>query len=121
MVPVVSRLRHAVALARVLALVVLASITAPWAVICLPGAPGAMPCCAREEAGTPGVRACCGVRQTPPATPTRAAAALAALQAPAPLAATIAFAPTRITALGAAPVSRAVHVDVRLLNAVFLI
>lgn len=121
MVPVVSRLGRAVALARVLALVVLASMAAPWAVICLPGAPGAMPCCAREEAGTPGVRACCGVRQTPPATPTRSAAALAAIQAPAPIAATIVFAPTRITALAAASAPRAVHVDVRLLNSVFLI
>ena len=57
-------------LARIVAILVLISVVAPSAGVCFPGAPQAMPCCARRDAGAPPVmRPCCGATAPVPATP----------------------------------------------------
>ena len=105
---------------RVLALLVLASLAAPWATFCLPGLPTAMACCAKQQGDRPPVvRACCAATESAPATPR----VHSSVTVPAPPAhhAVVAIVTSKLPVAPALRAPLASRTDIRLLNAVFLI
>jgi hypothetical protein len=106
-------------IARLVAIWMLVSVLSPLSAICWPGAPGAMPCCVKGEAGAPPtVRACCGPAESKPTT--ALAPTATTVQAPIQTIAFLIVAPKRFKPV-ATCVARAAHVDIRILNSVFLI
>jgi hypothetical protein len=106
---------------RLVALLVLATLATPWATVCLPGESGAMPCCVKSHADQPPVvRACCGAKDSAPATPRSAPALQLPATAPSSLTC-VTVLDTSASLVRAQHPSRPSRTDIRLLNAVFLI
>ena len=107
---------------RLVLLVTIAALLAPWVTPCLAAAPdghAAMPCCRRAQPGTPVARPCCEPAGTNPAAPPSAAPSLLlAAQMPAVVAPVVSLArPQRLDTTLAAALPRAL----RLRSAVLLI
>jgi len=103
------------------AIAILLSLVSPWAAICLPGAPGAMPCCASKRGEQPpSVRACCGPKTPAPAS-VQVPSSSAAVHAPSPVFLPVALKPAASAPERSAASPRAPRVDINLLNAVLLI
>lgn len=111
--------RHRLA-TRVLALLVLLALAWPAVGLCLPGAPSAMPCCVKREAGAPPtMRACCG--QTPANSATSGSSLASAITAPQQSAAFLFVLAPSSRSIPIALAPRPARAEIRLLNSVFLI
>jgi hypothetical protein len=85
---------------RLVLLVTIAALVAPWVAPCLAAAPAdhsTMPCCRSEEPTAPAARPCCAPTDDAPALPSSSSGTVANLPAPVPIASTFALPPIPFT------------------------